>query len=88
MQNGVSSIWLFFTYLANYTEIGKLLPISPFQRFIAGWDGIEVIQDYLGYINWFIPVSTLLDIMAAWLVCIATFYGVQAILRWIKIVGD
>lgn len=84
----LSGIWLLFTYLANYTEIGKLLPISPFQRFLANWDGFEVIQKYLAYVNWFVPISTILDILTIWLGAIAIFYAVMAILRWVKVVGD
>lgn len=84
----LSGIWLLFTYLANYTEIGKLLPISPFQRFFASWDGFSVIQEYLQYVNWFVPISTLLDMLLIWLSAIAVFYAVMAILRWVKVVGD
>lgn len=84
----LSGIWLLFTYLANNTEIGKLLPISPFQRFFANWDGFSVIQDYLQYVNWFVPVSTMLNMLLIWLSAIGVFYAVMAILRWVKIVGD
>lgn len=84
----LSGIWLLFTWLANYTEIGKFLPISPFQRFFASWDGWQVISEYLQYVNWFVPISTLLDIMLIWLTAIGVFYGVQAVLRWVKIIGD
>lgn len=87
-MEGLSGIWLLFTYLANYTEIGKLLPISPFQRFFASWNGFSVIQGFLKYVNWFVPISTLLDILVAWLAAIAVFYAVMAILRWVRIVGD
>lgn len=84
----LSGIWLLFTYLANYTEIGKFLPISPFQRFITSWDGLNVIREYLGYINWFVPISILIDMLLLWLSAIGVFYAIMAILRWIKIVGD
>ena len=46
-MQGLSGLWLLFTYLANYTEIGRFLPISPFKRFLANWDGFAVIQQYL-----------------------------------------
>lgn len=84
----LNGIWLLFTYLANYTEIGKLLPLSPFQRWFANWEGWDVISKYLGWFNWFVPVSIILDIMSAWLIAIAGFYAVQAILRWVKMIGD
>ena len=87
-MEGLSGIWILFTYLANYTELGKFLPISPFYRFFNNWEGFAVIQQYLKYVNWFVPISILLDMLVVWLSAIAVFYGVQAVLRWIKIVGD
>lgn len=87
-MEGLSGIWLLFTYLVNYTGIGQYLPVSPVQRWLTNWNGITVIQNYLKYVNWFIPVSVLIDIMSGWLVAIGIFYGIQAILRWIKVIGD
>lgn len=86
-MDGLSSLWTLLTQFAN-SDAGKWLPVSPFQRFIANWDGIAVIQQYLKYINWFIPISTLIDIMLLWLAAIGVFYATMAILRWIRIVGD
>ena len=84
----LSGIWVLFTYLANYTEFGKFLPISPFQRFLQNWNGLSVVQQYLRYINWFVPISILIDMLLIWLSAIGVFYAIMAILRWIKIVGD
>lgn len=75
------------TEFAN-SDAGKWLPLSPFQRWISRWDGFAVIRQYLGYVNWFVPISILIDIMALWLAAIGVFYAVQAILRWIKLIGD
>lgn len=86
-MNDLSSLWALLTQFAN-SDAGKWLPISPFQRFIASWDGLTTIRQYLGYLNWFIPLSTIIDIMAIWLGAIAVFYMVMAILRWIRVVGD
>lgn len=86
-MEGLNGLWLLLTYFAN-SDMGWLLPISPFQRWIAGWDGWEVIEKYMRWINWFIPIGTLLNILAIWLSAIAVFYAIMAILRWVKIVGD
>lgn len=86
-MEGLSGLWLLLTEFAN-SDAGKWLPISPFQRWMASWDGFDVIRQYLGWVNWFVPISTILDIMAVWLAAIAIFYGVMAILRWIHVVGD
>lgn len=86
-MEGLNGLWLMFTYFAN-SDAGQWLPVSPVQRFLQNWNGISTIQQYLKYINWFIPVSILLDILVAWLSAIAIFYMVMAILRWVKVVGD
>lgn len=59
-----------------------LLPLSPFTQYI---DSLEKVP-YLGYINYFVPVGTLLKIGAAWLSAIALFYLYSVIARWIKLI--
>lgn len=86
-MSDLNGLWLILTEFAN-SDAGAWLPISPFQRFIANWEGLSVIRQYIGYINWFVPIGTIIDILTIWLVAIGVFYGVMAILRWIKIVGD
>jgi len=61
------------------TIIVNLLPSSPFQIV----DNSTVIQ-YLSGFNWVFPISAILGIFQAWLVCIATFYIYSIVLRWIK----
>ena len=60
----------------------SLLPLSPCVGFI---DALEKIP-YLGYINYFIPVGTMLKIGAAWLSAIAVFYLYSVVARWIKLI--
>ena len=61
-------------------KVLDVLPDSPFKDIINNAD----IQQYLGFINWFVPVATILKILAAWLVAVAAYYVVSVILRWIK----
>jgi len=63
-------------------SIVKLLPVSPFKPYIAsiqGWQG-------LGWLNWFMPVSAILGVCAAWLTAIAAYYLFSAIARWLKLI--
>lgn len=62
----------------------SILPRSPFRSFI---DDLAV-SEWLGVLNWFVPVGTLLSIATAWGVAIGVFYAYQLILRWSKAVGD
>lgn len=58
----------------------SLLPHSPFEQFY-GLTGLPA--QILGWVNWFVPVGTLLGIMTAWLVAIAAYYVYKALLHWI-----
>lgn len=62
----------------------QLLPTSPFRDFIDSWQA----PDYLGWLNWFVPVSQIITILVAWLGAIALFYLYSIIMRWVKMIGD
>lgn len=64
--------------------LAKVLPLSPFQQYIQAFGNLP----YLGILNWFIPVSALIKIGAAWLGCIALFYLYSIVMRWVKMIGD
>lgn len=59
-----------------------VLPDSPFKLL-----DYTPISDILPYINYFIPIDFMLDLMSAWLACILLYYGYSIILRWIKAIG-
>ena len=64
--------------------IVRLLPQSPFAPYVE-----QLAQlPYLGYINWFFPVGTCLQIMSAWLVAVAAFYLYSVMARWVKLIGS
>ena len=69
------------------TEFGGMivnaLPRSPVSRYL---DAIEELP-YLEYVNWFIPVSSILVVCETWLVCIGIYYLYSIILRWIRAIG-
>lgn len=64
--------------------LASVLPTSPFRQFIDRFQGIE----YLGWLNWFVPVQEILVVMGVWLVSIAAFYLYSILLRWVKVLGD
>lgn len=67
-----------------FEAILVLLPTSPFtnikQYLPSGF------RDFLGYLNYYVPISTLLVIASAWITCIATYYAYQLILRSVQAV--
>lgn len=66
-------------------NIIQLFPASPIQPAIASLRG-SAVEEVLGYVNWFIPIGTMVTILTGWLACIAAYYVYQIILRWIKVV--
>ena len=70
------------------TNFGKavlqVLPVSPFRGFIDSF----AVPEYVGWLNWFFPVSQCLQILTVWLAAIALFYLYSIIMRWIKMIGD
>lgn len=69
-----------FAYIAN--GILAVLPNSPFQMISNSG-----VAEYLGYLNWIIPVETLLTIAFYWVTAIAVYYLYSVILRWIKVIS-
>lgn len=59
--------------------IVSLLPQSPFEQFYSTF---SLLQTGLGWLNWFVPVGSLLAIMLVWLVAIAGYYAYRALLHW------
>lgn len=65
------------------TFIFSLLPDSPFQKFL---ESNNPIKDYLGYINYFVPVAEMLITFEAVLVSVSVYYVYQIVARWIKMI--
>lgn len=61
------------------TTIYNLLPDSPFSQMI---DNMELNQDFMQYLNWFLPIDIIGTMLLAWLDCIL-FYIVFRLVTWI-----
>ncbi len=73
----------FFSWISGKSsELGQWmvdnLPGSPI-TFIQTYSGVS---DLLGFLNWFIPIGTLIAMAELWLTAIVIWYVVQWILRW------
>lgn len=60
--------------------IGLLSRWCPFYALEVALDG-----DFLGMINWFIPISEMIAILEGWGIAIGASYVVSIILRWLKV---
>lgn len=63
------------SYIINVVLL--LLPESPFVMMSKS----EEIQQYLGYVNWVIPVGEMVAVLQVWLPAVLIFYTYQVILR-------
>lgn len=59
-----------------------LLPDSPFQAI----DNSAVGQ-FMGNLNWIIPLNVILAEIEAWLTAVAIYYLYQVVLRWTKAIS-
>lgn len=66
-------------------NIIQLFPASPIQPLIATLSTPAVLE-VLSFVNWFVPVGTMLGVLSGWLACVAAYYVYQILLRWIKVV--
>lgn len=70
-----------FNSFAN--SLASVLPRSPFSQFLSQFENLP----FLGFLNWFIPIGTCIDILLAWLSAIALFYLYSIALRWLKAIS-
>ncbi len=63
-------------------QIISYLPKSPIVYLTAN----PTVKHYLGYINWFIPIYSMIGLLEGWLLCIFVYYALQWILRWAKLI--
>jgi hypothetical protein len=63
-----------------YNSLLDILPKSP----IVFLQENETVSEYLGYVNYFIPIYLWISILEAWLSAILVYYAFKLILRWIK----
>lgn len=77
----------FFNWISEFfSDLGQkivdFLPSSP----IVYLESIPEVKKYLGMVNWFIPVYTMISLTEAWLLAIVVYYLVQVVLRWVKVI--
>lgn len=58
----------------------SVLPKSPIKEILSSVGK----PDWLGYLNWFIPVNAIIIMLVIFLSAISIYYLYQIILRWVK----
>lgn len=60
----------------------EFLPGSPIQ-FI---EKNSQVKEIIGFMNWFLPIETMIGMAEVWIAAILVYYVIQAILRWARII--
>lgn len=63
----------------------QLFPASPLADV---WSQLAAtpVMEWMGWLNWFIPVGKILGILSVWLTAVSAYYVYQIVLRWIKVI--
>lgn len=68
--------------IANFLLlIISFLPKSPFS-----YIDNSGVKEFLGYINWIIPVDNIIAIGELWLVSVGIYYIYSVAMRWVKMI--
>lgn len=68
--------WLILT-------VYNLLPDSPFASMV---EDMELNQNFLQYLNWFLPLDIIGNIMLAWLGCMLAYFIYKLVVQIVKII--
>lgn len=92
LSNSFLLVFNFVVYLVNLliwlvcgivNLIVSILPDSPFSNI----DFMIENQKYLSYLNWLIPIDTILNITFAWCGCLIVYKGYSIVMRWFKLIS-
>ena len=62
----------------------QLLPTSPFRPMMEDVANLP----WLGYLNWFFPVSECVTVLGLWVGAISLYYIYMVALRWLRVIGS
>lgn len=65
-----------------------LLPNTPFWYVTSYVQKFEALNRILGYMNYILPISAMVAVLAYWLGAIVIFYAIQVVLRWTKVISS
>lgn len=72
--------WLSSSMSSFLDKLVDTLPKSPIYYLTT----TPEVKEAMGYLNFFIPVYTIVGMLESWLVAILVYYFLQIILRWVK----
>ncbi len=74
--------WISDNLSSFWDSLIEALPKSPIYYLTS----TPEVEKVMGYVNFFIPVYTIVGMLEAWLLAIIVYYGLSIVLRWLKAV--
>lgn len=74
--------WLSETVTDALGYVFDLLDICPFPDIIDSL--ASNASSGFAWLNWIFPVGGCLGILSAWLTCLALYYAISVLLRWLR----
>jgi hypothetical protein len=75
--------WVIEQFASLVEAVLGILPDSPIQKYLVD---NQDIAEILGYINWFVPIETMMTILVFFLTATAIWYAVRWALRFAQYV--
>lgn len=72
--------------IIELTNVVSMMPNSPFRPYIDSFFNDASMREYLGYINYFIPVKDILVVFGAYCGAIILYYLYSIILRIARVI--
>lgn len=66
--------------VSGISAVIDLLPDSPFAGVLLS----GTIGDYMGQVNYFVPIGMMVNTLTAWTGCIIFWYAASLFMRWLK----
>ena len=76
---GTAVIWVLEILLT-------LLPSSPFVLAVAGGSGLP--EQSIAWLNWFVDVGAMADLMASWLLCVFLYMVISKVIQIVRAVPE
>lgn len=62
----------------------NLLPDSTLSAMTSLPEGVS---QYLGWLNWFLPIAEIIVMLAGWVSALLLYFLIAIVMKWVKIVG-
>lgn len=74
--------WLSYILMWLGGFVAQFFPADPFKDSITGFNEIQLVQDGMSYLNWFLPFNSLQSTIMLVIACIVSLYALK-LAKWV-----